>query len=177
MKELKRLLIKIFDRAMFEIVCIEWEKFFYILRIKDGIALSSKFSRLEVEEVILTRETQKIKRSLERYFNGKKVDFKWVKVNLGEGFQRMVLEEVRDIRYGEIKTYGEIASKLKTSPRVVGMALKLNKVPVIIPCHRVVAVNGIGGYSEGLNIKRKLLTLEGSLCVSQKKRKNSLKIG
>ena len=81
-------------------------------------------------------------------------------------FQEKVLKQLQAIPYGETRTYGEIAKILKTSPRAVGNACRNNPVPIIIPCHRVVAASGIGGYDGAksgwlLNIKRKLLESEG----------------
>jgi methylated-DNA-[protein]-cysteine S-methyltransferase len=83
-------------------------------------------------------------------------------------FQEKVLQQLQDIPYGETKTYGEIAKKLNTSPRAVGNACRNNPVPIIIPCHRVVAANGIGGYDGAtkgtlLAIKYQLLKREGVL--------------
>ena len=81
-------------------------------------------------------------------------------------FQKKVLNQLVLIPYGETKTYGEIAIKLKTSPRAVGNACRRNPIPIVIPCHRVVASKGLGGYSgategETHYIKRYLLRLEG----------------
>lgn len=81
-------------------------------------------------------------------------------------FQKKVLKQLQLIPYGETRTYGEIAKILKTSPRAIGNACRNNPVPIIIPCHRVLAANGIGGYdgaTEGANlaIKIQLLQLEG----------------
>ena len=81
-------------------------------------------------------------------------------------FQEKVLKQLLLIPYGETRTYGEIAKILKTSPRAVGNACRNNPVPIIVPCHRVVAANGIGGYDGAksgsrLNIKRRLLENEG----------------
>jgi methylated-DNA-[protein]-cysteine S-methyltransferase len=83
-------------------------------------------------------------------------------------FQGEVLKQLQKIPYGETRSYGEIAKILKTSARAVGNACRNNPVPIIIPCHRVVAASGIGGYDgaksgELLTIKRKLLTREGVL--------------
>jgi len=64
------------------------------------------------------------------------------------------------IPYGEIRTYKEIAEKLETSPRAVGRALAKNPIAVLIPCHRVVGKNSLGGYSWGIELKRALLKLE-----------------
>ncbi len=106
-------------------------------------------------------EECELKRALELYFRGEKVEFD-VEVRLEvSNFVAKVLEVVAEIPYGSVKTYGEIASIVGTSPRAVGQALKRNPVPIIIPCHRVVAKNNIGGYSEGVEIKRALLELEG----------------
>ena len=81
-------------------------------------------------------------------------------------FQEKVLRQLQKIPYGETKTYGDIAKILNTSPRAVGNACRNNPLPIIIPCHRVVAASGIGGYDGAksgwlLNIKRKLLESEG----------------
>jgi len=80
-------------------------------------------------------------------------------------FQHKVLDQLQQIPYGETRTYGEIAKILKTSPRAVGNACRNNPLPIVIPCHRVVAANGIGGYDgatqgETLDIKKCLLRLE-----------------
>ena len=56
--------------------------------------------------------------------------------------------------------YGEIAAQISTSPRAVGRAMAHNPTPLVVPCHRIVAANGIGGFSPGLEIKELLLALE-----------------
>ncbi len=71
-----------------------------------------------------------------------------------------VYRAVTDIPFGTTATYGEIGSRVGTSPRVVGQAMKRNPTPLIIPCHRVVAKNGIGGFSPSPEIKGFLLDLE-----------------
>jgi len=76
------------------------------------------------------------------------------------------LQQLQSIPYGETRTYGEIAKRLKTSPRAVGNACRNNPLPIIIPCHRVLAATGIGGYDgavdgKKLDIKLSLLKLEG----------------
>lgn len=80
-------------------------------------------------------------------------------------FQRSVLKQLQKIPYGETRTYGDIAKILKTSPRAVGNACRKNPVPIVIPCHRVVAAKGIGGYDgavdgDKLDIKNWLLKIE-----------------
>ncbi|MCZ7399773.1 MAG: methylated-DNA--[protein]-cysteine S-methyltransferase [Candidatus Methanoperedens sp.] len=99
---------------------------------------------------------------LERYFEGDKIDFSTdVDLSSLSPFTRKVLNETRKIRYGTTITYSELARNIGTAAvRAVGGALARNPVPIIIPCHRVVAKNGIGGYSAGIGIKTRLLELE-----------------
>ncbi|MEM0203957.1 MAG: MGMT family protein [Archaeoglobaceae archaeon] len=102
-----------------------------------------------------------LSKRLERYFGGEKVSLESeCELNL-PSFTARVLKRVSKIPYGEVLTYGELAEELKSSPRAVGQALRKNPIAVIIPCHRVVSKNGIGGYSWGVEIKRALLRLEG----------------
>lgn len=78
-------------------------------------------------------------------------------------FYTRVLNEVKRIPFGRTKTYGDIAASLGKpgSSRAVGGANASNPLPLFIPCHRVLASNGLGGYGPGLPIKIKLLQLEG----------------
>lgn len=76
------------------------------------------------------------------------------------GVTGKVYQEVVQIPYGSTTTYGEIATRAGTAPRVVGTAMRLNPTPILIPCHRVVAANGLGGYSPDISLKQALLTLE-----------------
>jgi methylated-DNA-[protein]-cysteine S-methyltransferase len=79
---------------------------------------------------------------------------------------------VQEIPYGSTSTYGEIAERVGTSPRVVGQAMARNPTPLVIPCHRILAAHDIGGFSPSVEIKVALLAMEkkglkkGSLCVS-----------
>lgn len=85
---------------------------------------------------------------------------------IGTTFQRRVWRAAVKIPYGRVRSYGWVASKIggRQFSRAVGMALGANPVPLIIPCHRIVAQDGsLGGFSCGLPIKRHLLRLEGTL--------------
>lgn len=77
-------------------------------------------------------------------------------------FQLQVMEAISKIPYGETMTYGQLALSLgkPKAARAVGNALSKNPVPVIFPCHRVVAANGLGGFGSGLDVKAYLLGLE-----------------
>jgi len=103
---------------------------------------------------------------LRLYFNGKPVDFLDVPVEfigLGE-FESRVLREAMKVRFGSLVSYGALAA-LAGSPRAaraVGNAMRKNPLPIVVPCHRVVHSDGsLGGYMGGLDLKRKLLALEG----------------
>jgi methylated-DNA-[protein]-cysteine S-methyltransferase len=71
-----------------------------------------------------------------------------------------IYRAVRDVPYGTTATYGDIAKKVSTSPRVVGQAMARNPTPLVIPCHRIVAARGIGGFSPDVAIKEALLATE-----------------
>ncbi len=102
-------------------------------------------------------------RQLAAYFSG---DLKMFDLPLkprGDEFQQSVCDLMLQIPYGETTTYGAIAEKLDTYGQPVGQACGGNSIPIIIPCHRVLAVDGIGGYSGDGGVERKieLLKLEG----------------
>jgi len=104
--------------------------------------------------------------ALRDYFRTGLEDFK--SLNLDPGgtpFQKRVWKEMQNIPPGQVKTYGDIAKTLKSSPRAVGTACGANPIPILIPCHRVVGQNALGGYSGdgGLHTKTDLLRLEGYL--------------
>lgn len=82
----------------------------------------------------------------------------------GTDFQVRVWKELLNIPYGEVKSYQDIAVKLgdKNLVRAVGGANGMNRVPILIPCHRVISkTGGLGGYAGGVELKRKLLKVEG----------------
>lgn len=85
----------------------------------------------------------------------------------GTPFQQRVWQEMLTIPSSQVKTYGEIATKLNSSPRAVGNACRANPLPILVPCHRVVSQSGMGGYAgetsgEQLDVKRWLLRHEGA---------------
>jgi methylated-DNA-[protein]-cysteine S-methyltransferase len=105
---------------------------------------------------------------LRRYFGGEAVDFAALPLSVrgGTDFERAVWKALSGIPYGEMRTYGQIAAEVgePDAARAVGTACNRNPLPIVVPCHRVVAQDAtIGGFSSGLPAKRRLLTLEGSL--------------
>ncbi len=103
-------------------------------------------------------------RQLDEYFRGLRRSFDLPVNPSGTEFQKRVWRALRDIPYGETRSYGEIA-RAADSPkafRAVGMANHSNPVSIIIPCHRVIGADGsLTGYGGGLETKRFLLRLEG----------------
>lgn len=101
---------------------------------------------------------------LQAYLDGEQVDFLSLPLRPhGTAYQRRVWEGLRSIPRGRTLTYGELARSVGGSARSVGQANSLNPLPILIPCHRVLAAGGPGGYSGdgGLATKRHLLRLEG----------------
>jgi methylated-DNA-[protein]-cysteine S-methyltransferase len=104
-------------------------------------------------------------RQLDAYFAGKLSDFDLPLRPAGSDFERSVWDQMQKIPYGKTRSYGELAGALGSAPRAVGGACGRNPIPIVIPCHRVLAKAGLGGYSDsgGLETKQVLLTLEGAL--------------
>ncbi|MGZ7188611.1 MAG: methylated-DNA--[protein]-cysteine S-methyltransferase [Halobacteriota archaeon] len=104
-------------------------------------------------------------KALANYLRGDSVDLSAFPVNLDNHskFERATLQCTREIPRGSVVTYSELAAKVGNprAARAVGNALHRNPVPLFVPCHRVVGVSGLGGYAWGLEIKQKLLSLEG----------------
>jgi len=122
----------------------------------------------------LSKTAEAVKNKIEKYLDPRSKT-KTINIDVSldvTPFQLRVLKQLQKIPYGETRSYGQIARILKTSPRAVGNACRNNPLPIIIPCHRVVAANSIGGYDGArtgtlLNIKRRLLEMEG-VCLAVK---------
>ncbi len=105
-------------------------------------------------------------RQLEAYFDGELTQFDLPLDPHGTAFQKKLWNALNTIPYGSTLTYGELASRIDSAPRAIGGACGRNPIPIIIPCHRVLAAGGkMGGYSghEGTDTKEFLLRLEGAL--------------
>ena len=107
------------------------------------------------------------KRELSAYFEGVPTDFAALTLDpRGTPFQLRVWQELRRIPWGQTISYGELARRVRNpkASRAVGQANAVNPIPLIIPCHRVIAADGsLGGYSSGLDRKRWLLEHEGAM--------------
>lgn len=103
-------------------------------------------------------------RQLREYFAGKRRDFDLPLALEGTDFQRKVWRKLQEIPYGETISYGELAKRVGNpkASRAVGSANGRNRIPIVIPCHRVIAGDGgLGGFGGGLTTKEKLLAIEG----------------
>ncbi len=108
---------------------------------------------------------EQVEKQIKKYLDGKLKKFS-VKLDWQTtAFREKALKQIAKIPYGKTKTYGEIAKAIGNpkASRAVGSANATNKIPIIIPCHRVLASNGLGGYGGGLELKKKLLIIEGAL--------------
>ncbi len=108
---------------------------------------------------------KQLQQELAAYFTNPQYNFN-LPFNLsGTEFQKRVFQALRQIPCGETRSYGELAKALNSSPRAVGNACRKNPLPILFPCHRVVAKTGIGGFAGAvdgqlIDIKQQLLKLE-----------------
>ncbi|MCJ7554734.1 MAG: methylated-DNA--[protein]-cysteine S-methyltransferase [Ignavibacteriaceae bacterium] len=127
---------------------------------KTPYAFKGKATKLQPDDPYLFNVFEQLR----EYFDGGRKKFD-VPLNLkGTEFQKKVWKEVSKIPFGKTKTYKEIALKIGDvkSVRAVGRANGANLIPIIIPCHRVIGANGsLTGYAAGIDVKEKLLALEG----------------
>lgn len=105
---------------------------------------------------------------LERYFEGRSVDFTEVSLDMSgySLFELSVLNATKRIPYGETRSYREIAEYIgrPSACRAVGRALRKNRTPIVIPCHRIIqSDSSLGGFGAGIGWKKRLLELEGIL--------------
>ncbi len=128
--------------------------------------LLSDLERRSLLPEMAPNELDRERRELEEYFEGKRRRFDLpIDLRFRTDFQKRVLRETSRIPFGESARYADVARRIgrPNAQRAVGNALGRNPVPIVIPCHRVIASNGgIGGYTGGLDIKRTLMRIEGS---------------
>lgn len=120
------------------------------------------------EKAPLDKLAEKAARQVERYFVEPDFRFDLPLVEAGTVFQRKVWDVIAAIPRGDVLTYGEVARIIQSAPRAVGQACGANWFPLVIPCHRVTAAGGLGGFSHHddetgfhLGVKRWLLAHEG----------------
>lgn len=105
------------------------------------------------------------RQKLDDYFSGRLKNFNHPASTHGTPFQQKVWQAIAEIPAGEVRTYQDIARRIGSHPRAVGSACGKNPLSLVVPCHRIVAKQGLGGFSckegDALSIKRWLLKHEG----------------
>lgn len=142
--------------------------------LREGVAMGATSATQALPEGVLKQWHDQVAQALEDYFSGKPVTNSLPLDLRGTPFQLQVWQELQKIHWGETVSYHDLASRLgkPKAARAVGRACGANPIPIIIPCHRVVAADGsLGGYSSGLEHKRWLLKHEGGKGEKAKGRK------
>ncbi len=125
----------------------------------------------DYRDSLIRKKTRSIDRAIQafkRYFEGRREFFNDISIDIscGSPFEKKVWLALRRIPYGKTISYASIAESIghPKAARAVGRAIGRNPVPIVIPCHRVIRSNGsLGGFSGGIDIKKKLLELEGAI--------------
>ena len=128
-----------------------------------GKIVKIKFGKHKNKNISKNLKSLKIK--INSFFNKKNKTIKSNFLIEGNTIQKKVWRELTNIKIGKTKSYGEIAKKFQLSPRHVGKICGQNKIPLAIPCHRVIRSDGtMGGFSSsgGIILKKKLLNFENS---------------
>jgi methylated-DNA-[protein]-cysteine S-methyltransferase len=115
---------------------------------------------------VLRAPLDPVRRELDEYFEGRRRDFDLPLDLRVAPFNEAVLKELALVPYGRTETYGGLAKKVgrPNAARAVGTVMNRNPIPIVLPCHRIVGANGsLTGYAGGLDVKRRLLQLEGAL--------------
>ena len=122
------------------------------------VALDWGWGRDQTPTPLLLRARDQV----QEYFDGERISFDLPMAPYGSPYRQRVWAALAVIPYGETRTYAQVASVAGGGPRSVGGANAVNPLPILIPCHRVVATRGLGGYSgaDGPDTKRFLLALE-----------------
>jgi methylated-DNA-[protein]-cysteine S-methyltransferase len=133
----------------------------------DELVLAELAERVSPRVLHAPERTDAIRRELEEYFEGERRRFTTpVDWSLVRGFAQDVLRATARVPFGQVTSYRQMAEAAGSprASRAAGNALGSNPIPIVVPCHRVLhAGGGLGGYAGGLERKRYLLTLEGSL--------------
>ena len=135
----------------------------YMVLFADVKKVSQAFESTSLKYEVSDPQSYKAGVQILEYFEGKRTVFDIPFDVRGTEFQIRVLKSIDEIPYGQTLTYAQVAEKVQSprAYRAVGSSCAANPMPIIIPCHRVLASNGgLGGYSGGLEIKKALLEHE-----------------
>jgi methylated-DNA-[protein]-cysteine S-methyltransferase len=138
------------------------------IRVSDGLLRELVYlPRSFAEKAPADPVSEKAARQLERYFKEPDFRFDLPLAKAGTDFQRRVWDVISAIPRGQVLTYGQVAKLIRSAPRAVGQACGANWFPLVVPCHRVTASGGLGGFSNHddetgfhLGVKRWLLRHE-----------------
>src|SRR5207248_4670388 len=115
---------------------------------------------------VLRAPLDDVRRELDEYFEGRRREFDLPLDLRVAPFNEAVLHELARVPYGRTETYGALAARVgrPRAARAVGTVMNRNPIPIVLPCHRIVGANGsLTGYAGGLDVKRRLLQLEGAM--------------
>jgi methylated-DNA-[protein]-cysteine S-methyltransferase len=135
-------------------------------RVRELVYLPPQYEEKAPQNAVAGQAAEQVA----RYFEDADFRFDLPLLDAGSEFQRRVWELIAAIPRGSVRTYGQLAKLLESHPRAVGQACGANWFPLVIPCHRVTAAGGLGGFSNTddengfhLSVKRWLLRHEGAL--------------
>jgi methylated-DNA-[protein]-cysteine S-methyltransferase len=157
---LGRLLLASTDRGLVHVA--------YLEQTDEAAVLGALAARISPRVLAAPARLEPVRRELEAYFSGRRAGGFALALDLRlmHGFGRRVLTATAEIPYGQTSTYAAVAARAG-SPRgwrAAGNALGANPLPIVVPCHRVLATGGgLGGYTGGVERKRALLAIEGDL--------------
>jgi methylated-DNA-[protein]-cysteine S-methyltransferase len=133
-------------------------------QLRELVYLPPHFAEKDATDALAERAA----RQVERYFRDPEFCFDLPLPPVGSVFQNKVWTAIASIPRGSVRTYGQVAKHIQSAPRAVGQACGANWFPLIVPCHRVTAAGGLGGFAHHddetgfhLSVKRWLLTYEG----------------
>ncbi|MDJ0626843.1 MAG: methylated-DNA--[protein]-cysteine S-methyltransferase [Rhodobacter sp.] len=130
---------------------------------KDGAVAQLDWG-VSADDVPVPQALTRARDQLREYFDGQREAFDLPLAPRGNDFQRRFYAALIAIPFGRTRTYGELATDLGVSPQAIGQACGANPIPILIPCHRVLAADGLGGFSGkgGVETKVWLLKHEGA---------------
>lgn len=133
-------------------------------RLKEMVYLQRHFQEKDAGDAVAAKAV----RQIQRYLADPQFRFSLPLAEVGSAFQQRVWQAIASIPCGQVQTYGDVARHIRSAPRAVGQACGANWYPLVVPCHRVTAAGGLGGFSHQddsngfyLGVKRWLLHHEG----------------
>ena len=114
-----------------------------------------------IDESLIEESEKEVRRQAEEFLEGQRESFN-LNFSFPSGGLGFVLRKINKVPYGDTRTYSDIADETNSAAISIGQYCGKNPLPLIIPCHRVVGKNDLGGYKSGKDVKKRLLKLEGA---------------